>query len=36
VDVPTRFADEGRDVDVRDELPCLEGVDGSLVVIGGL
>jgi hypothetical protein len=36
VDVPTRFADEGRDADVRDELPRLEGVDGPLVVIGGL
>jgi hypothetical protein len=31
VDVPTRFADEGRDADVRDELPRLEGVDGPLV-----
>jgi hypothetical protein len=32
VDVPTRFVDEGRDADVRDELPRLEGVDGQQVL----
>jgi hypothetical protein len=31
VDVPTRFADEGRDADVRDGLLRLEEVDGPLV-----